>query len=303
MSVDLSQLTQPDAIELPDFETELAEVVALIVAAFPEKQREAVAAALALDSEPLAALSQAYTYRCIHYAQRINEAVRGVLLASALGNDLDQVAAGTDTERLLIAEATADSDAVYESDDELRARTLLSWSRLSTAGAREAYHYFSLSADADVLDVHAYGPETHSQPGNVFLYVLSRTGDGTAPQALLDKVASAVNDEEVRPLTDYVSVRPAEIVSYDVVADIHIPYGLDGDVVIANATAALSAYTESVHKIGATAARSGIDGALHQPGVITVSLRSPAADVTAAMGQAPYCASVTLNRVVVDYEQ
>ena len=59
--------------------------------------------------------------------QRINEAVRAVLLSSALGADLDQVAGNFDTERLLITEATDEADAVYESDEALRGRTLLSW--------------------------------------------------------------------------------------------------------------------------------------------------------------------------------
>ncbi|MGJ0479015.1 baseplate assembly protein [Pantoea agglomerans] len=302
MSIDLSQLTQPDAIQLPDFETELAAVVALIVAAFPKAQQTAVAAALALDSEPMAALAQAYAYRSIHYAQRINEAVRAVMLASSGGNDLDQVTAGMDTERLVINEPSESSNAVYEGDTELRARALLSWSRLSTAGPSGAYRYFALSADPDVLDARAYGPETHGQAGHIFLYVLSRSGDGTASQALLDTVAAAVNGDEVRPLSDYVSVRSAEIVNYDIVADIHIPYGLDGDIVIENASEALTTYTDSVHLIGSTAARSGIDGALHQPGVITVAQAAPAADVVAAMGQAPRCASVTLNRVVIGGE-
>ncbi len=302
MSIDLSQLTQPDAIELPDFEAELAAVVALIVAAFPEGQQKAVSTALALDSEPMAALAQAYAYRSIHYAQRINEAVRGVMLSSARGNDLDQVAAWLDTERRVTIPESENEDPTYESDDVLRGRALLSWSRLSTTGPGNAYRYFALSADPDVLDARAYGPETHGQPGHIFLYVLSRSGDGTASQALLDTVAAAVNDDEVRPLTDYVSVRSAEIVSYEVVADIHIPYGLDGDIVIANASDALMAYTDSVHLIGSTAARSGIDGALHQAGVITVDRAAPAADVVAAMGQAPKCAAVTLNRVVIGGE-
>ncbi|EMH4654613.1 baseplate J/gp47 family protein, partial [Klebsiella oxytoca] len=120
-----------------------------------------------------------------------------------------------------------------------------SWARLSTAGARNAYHYFALGADADVLDVRAYGPETHDQEGRVFLYVLSRTGDGTAPQALLDKVLAAVNPEDVRPITDYVAdyVRSAVIVNYQVVADIYVPYGVDTATVLEKATAALNEYT------------------------------------------------------------
>ncbi|HAU6244574.1 TPA: baseplate assembly protein, partial [Klebsiella oxytoca] len=52
-----------------------------------------------------------------------------------------------------------------------------------------------------------------------------------------------------------------------------------------------------------TAARSGIDGALHQDGVVTVDLHSPAADVVATMGEAPHCTSVKINLVVMDYDR
>ncbi|HAU9134483.1 TPA: baseplate assembly protein, partial [Escherichia coli] len=233
--------------------------------------------------------------------QQINDAVRAVLLASAGGNDLDQVGANYQVQRLVITPADDSTipptPAVYEDDDAFRERIQLSWARLSTAGAKNAYHYFAQSADPDVLDVKAYGPETHSQEGRVFLYVLSRSGNGTASQPLLDKVAASVCDDETRPLTDFVSVRTAEIIPYDVVADIHIPYGLDGELVMANARKALQSYTDSVHRIGSVASRSGMDGALHQTGVITVNLTSPGSDIVPAMGQAPWCRSVTLNKV------
>jgi phage-related baseplate assembly protein len=148
-------------------------------------------------------------------------------------------------------------------------------------------------------------PETHNQEGRVFLYVLSRTGDGTAPQVLLDKVLTAVNPEDVRPITDYVAdyVRSAVIVNYQVIADIYVPYGVDTATVLENATAALNEYTASVHLINATAARSGIDGALHQDGVVTVDLHSPAADVVATMGEAPHCTAVKINLVVMDHDR
>ncbi|HBR2015011.1 TPA: baseplate J/gp47 family protein [Klebsiella pneumoniae] len=304
-SIDLSQIPQPDIVEVPDFETVLTDVKELIVSAMPAELQSSVSAVLDLESEPLAALAQAFAYREIHLLQRINEAVRAVLLSSSLNHDLDQIAADFDMERLVITEATEDADAVYESDDELRQRILLSWGRLSTAGARNAYHYFAKTADPDVLDVRAYGPETHGQEGRVYLYVLSRTGDGTAPQALLDTVREAVNQEDVRPITDYVRdfVRSAEIVAYEVEADIYVPYGVDTDVVLEKARAALDVYNASVHTINATAACSGIDGALHQDDVVTVDLKSPAADVVTVMGQAPWCTKITLNAMVMDYDR
>ncbi|WP_434781846.1 baseplate J/gp47 family protein, partial [Escherichia coli] len=105
------------------------------------------------------------------------------------------------------------------------------------------------------------------------------------------------NDDEIRPLTDFVSVRAADIIPYDVVADIQIPYGLDGELVMNNARQALQTYTDSVHRIGSVASCSGMDGALHQTGVITVVLKSPASDIVPVMGQAPWCRSVTLNKL------
>ena len=76
-SVDLSKIPQPDIVEVPDFETVLADIRALIVAAMPVELQASVSAALLLESEPMAALAQAFTYREIHLLQRINEAARG----------------------------------------------------------------------------------------------------------------------------------------------------------------------------------------------------------------------------------
>jgi phage-related baseplate assembly protein len=72
-----------------------------------------------------------------------------------------------------------------EGDAAFRERIQLSWAQLNTAGARNAYRFHAKSADTDVLDADAYGPETHNRPGYVDVYVLSRTGDGTAGQPCL----------------------------------------------------------------------------------------------------------------------
>lgn len=98
-------------------------------------------------------------------------------------------------------------DPVYEDDDAFRERIQLSWAQLNTAGARNAYRFHAKSADNDVLDADAYGPETHNRPGEVDVYVLSRTGNGEASPGLTEKVMSELSADEVRPLTDYVSVK------------------------------------------------------------------------------------------------
>lgn len=297
--IDLSLIPVPDAVEVPDAFLLLAELI--------EKYRELDAVFDALvESDPTYKLSEAFSWRVVLLRQRVNDAVRAVLLASARKNDLDQVCAGLEVSRKVVKPEDLTTfpptPAEMESDEELRARAQLSWGRLSTAGAEDSYHYFALSADSDVLDARAYGPETHEQEGRVFLYVLSRTGSGIAPQALLDKVAEAVKADDIRPLTDFVSVRSTELREYRVDADIYIPYGVDGSLVMSLAQAKLDEYIEQVHRIGGIAARSGIDGALHQPGAVRVVIRQPAEDVLSEMGQTPWCSSVSIQRVVMGHD-
>lgn len=317
--IDLSQLPVPDAVQVPDSAQLMQELL--------EKwlELDAVFTAL-LESDPFYRLGEAFTFRYVLLRQMINDAVRAVLLASAKKADLDQVGGNLDVVRLLITPeddtTTPPTPAVYETDDDFRERIQLSWARLSTAGAKNSYQYFAKSADPDVLDARPYGPETHGQEGRVYLYVLSRSGveawvktepdDDTilltragAPvteQSLLDAVSVSVNDEEIRPLTDFVTVGAGDPLLFTVDADIHMPYGLDGDLVLQNALDAITTYIDNSYRFDTVAARSGIDKALHQSGVILVDLRSPTADVIPAMGQAPYCTTITLKRIVADYD-
>lgn len=297
--IDLSAIPVPDAVEVPD----TSDLVTQLITKYQEL--DSIFSAL-VESDPAWKQAEAFAWRIAIIRQQLNDAIRAVLLASALGADLDQIGGNFDVERRLIRAAdnttVPPTPAVYEPDSEFRERIQLAWSKLSTAGAKNSYHYFALGADPDVLDVRAYGPETHDLEGRVYLYVMSRTGNGVAPASLLKKVKAAVNPEDVRPLTDFVFVHSVELIPYEVEADIIIPYGLDGDLVMRQAEQAINDYVESVHRIDSVAARSGIDRALHQAGVITVHLNSPAADIVPTMGQAPFCTKITLNKIVTDYD-
>lgn len=297
--IDMSRLPVPDAVEVPDTEALIAEYIQKLQAL------DTVFNAL-VESDPAFKQAEVVAWRVALLRQQVNDAIRAVLLASAKGADLDQLGGNFDVPRKIVKPADdttiPPTPAEFEDDEAFRARIQLSWARLSTAGAYNAYQFFALGADGDVLDAQAYGPETHNHEGRVFMYVLSRTGDGTAPQSLIDIVHAAINPKDVRPLTDYVTTQSATIVPYDIDADVYIPYGLDADLVLASANAALRTYIDSVHRIGSVVARSGIDGGLHQSGVVRVVLRSPAADLLPKMGEAFWCNSITVNKVLVNAE-
>ncbi|MBW2862556.1 baseplate J/gp47 family protein, partial [Escherichia coli] len=179
-------------------------------------------------------------------------------------------------------------------DDEYRHRIQLSWYARNTAGSTNAYNYFALSSDPDVLSAQAYGPPV-TQPGYVDMYVLSRTGDGTPPQSLLNTVNAALSPDDTRPLTDFVTVKPASNLNYRVEAVIVAGLGPDQNVLLNGAQSDLAIYVDTQHKIGATAALSGIYDAIHRDGTERVILISPTEDVIAGVGQAPYCTEIKLS--------
>ncbi|MEY7647796.1 MULTISPECIES: baseplate assembly protein [Klebsiella] len=275
-TIDLSQLPKPTIIEELDFETILAEVKAVMVAAFPADQRSAVAAALGLESEPLNIIAQAMAYRELLLRQRINEGAAACMLSHSTGDDLDNIAANLDTERLTITPATDTADAVMEGDEALRLRAQAAFEGMSVAGPSAAYEYFARSASGKVADARATSPA----PAEVVVAVLSTEGDGTASEELLIAVATAVNDEEVRPLGDRVTVQSAEIVEYEIDATLYLYPGPESEPIINAALASLQNFLKNADKkIGRDVARSAISASLHVQGVQRVVLNSPRGDL------------------------
>ena len=174
---------------------------------------------------------------------------------------------------------------VYESDDDLRRRIQLADEQLNTAGSRGSYVSLTLNADQLVKDADAISPDD----GLITVYVLSRTGDGTADETLISTVEAALNDEDARPMTDNVTVLSATIVEYSIEAEITVYPGPDAAVVLANAIAAAQSYADSTRKMGYDIKLSAVYAALHQPGVQHVDLSEPAADITVDQGEASYC--------------
>lgn len=291
--INLSALAVPDAIVVPD----AADIFTRWLARLRELDPEFDAL---VESDPAYKQGEINAYQLTLAFQRVNDAVRAVFLASARGADLDQIGAGFNVSRLVINPGDPDAvppvDPVYEDDDAFRERIQLSWAQLNTAGARNAYRFHAKSADNDVLDADAYGPETHNRPGEVDVYVLSRTGNGEASPCLTEKVMSELSADEVRPLTDYVSVKSATIVSYAVTAELDIPDGPDAQTVLEHAISTLTSYTLLSHRINGLVPLSAIYAALQQPGVSRVRLISPVADLEAAAGQAPWCSAINVTR-------
>ena len=293
--IDLSRLPAPDVVEPLDYESILAERKAALIALYPEAEQADIAALLELESEPLTKLCEENAYRELHWRQRVNEAAKAVMLAYSSKTDLDQLAANSNIERLVTD--PGDPDAVppvpptYESDDDLRLRAQRAWEGLSVAGPTKAYEFHALSADGRVADATAISPS----PCVAVVTVLSRLGDGTATQDLIDVVTAALSAEDVRPVGDRLTVQSAAIVAYSVEATLYLYPGPEQEPILAAAQAALDAYVSTQRRIGRDIRLSAVYAALHVEGVQRVELAAPAADVVLDETQAAHCTGTTVT--------
>lgn len=292
--IDLSRLPAPDVIETIDFEQILAERKAYMVNLWPEAEQAEIAERLELESDPLNKLLQESAYREVILRQRINDSCRAVMLAFASGNDLDQLGALFEVERLVVTPGNPTAIPpvveVKESDDRFRQRIQLALEGITTAGSIGSYIFHTLSASALVKDVAI----TRPVPGTVRVTVLSTVGTGIPASELLDTVTAALNDEDVRPLCDTVEVTAAQITNYIITATLTFYSGPDMALVRDAAEAAVRKYVEEHHRLGHDITRSGLFAALHQPGVQKVTLTAPAADVVIADSHAAYCTAVSV---------
>lgn len=294
-TIDLSQLPPPVVVEPLDFETLFAQRKAAFIAMYPEDEQEEIARTLELESEPITMLLEENCYRELLLRQRVNEAARAVMLAYSTDSDLDNLAVNFNVERLTIQEeddsVTPPIEAVMESDADLRTRTQQAFEGLSVAGPTAAYEFWGRSADGRVADISAVSPT----PACVTISVLSREGDGTASDDLLSVVAAALNDEEVRPVADRVTVQSAEIVPYQIDATLYIYPGPEAEPVQQASEQQLQAYIAAQNRLGRDIRLSAIYAALHVEGVQRVELAQPVADIVLSDYQASHCTEYTIT--------
>jgi phage-related baseplate assembly protein len=324
-AVDLSRLPAPAVVELLSYEAILAAMLSDL------RGRDPQFTALT-ESDPAFKLLQVCAYREMLVRQRCNEAARAVMLAYAIGSDLDHLGALLGVTRLELdpGDPVNSIPPTMESDTEFRRRIQLAPEGFSVAGPEGAYIFHALSADPDVLDASATSPEPDdiravvagvlaansaspeltaamdsaldaaTWPGDVTVTVLSRQGDGAPSAGLVAAVETALSDDSVRPLTDHVTVQAATIVPYSVQATVYTYAGPDSALVLAESQRRLEAYIEASHRLGRDVPLSGIYSVLHSEGVQRVELDSPLADIVITRTQASHCTGITIIAGGVD---
>lgn len=173
------------------------------------------------------------------------------------------------------AENTTESagGADWESDAAFYARIRESMETFSTAGPLGGYEYHAKSASALIVDVKATSPE----PGEVDVRVLLAGGELPGEETL-KAVSGVLNADKVRPLTDHVTVKAPETVTYNIDVTYYTQTGgaLGPEAVAQNVTAAVAEYKRwQAAKMGRDVNPSYLVSLLMQTGAKRVEVRSP----------------------------
>lgn len=306
--IDLSLLPPPDVVEPLDFEAVYQDMLSSYHTLMGAEW------SAALESDPVVKLLELAAYREVQIRARINDAARAVMLAYATGGDLDQIGADYGVVRL-----------GGEDDTRFRYRIQQGFHRLSAAGPANAYRQHALSVSTDITDVEVWS----EAPGQVTLVVLAKelrarselaeserkSGEalfGAGPDddhayvlaaagsSMLRAVLTALNAEDVRPLTDSVVVRAPLARGFSLRAVIEVLPGPDAELIRARRSAALADYIGSVARLGYDVTRAGIIAALVESGVKNVRLDAPAADIACGHGEIAVLTDTLITAEVVD---
>lgn len=287
-AIDLSQLPAPQVVEELSFEEILAARKAKLLELNPEAEPY-----LQYESDPLVKDLEQGAYREMLVRQRINDAAKAVMPAFAEKSDLDHIASRYRLTRLVLdpgdPTATPPIDPVYESDTRLRYRIQLAREGYSTAGPDGAYLFHALSADGRVQDVSVTSPA----PVELVVTVLSNEGDGVPSADVLAAVDNALNVETVRPLTDLVTVAPAEIITYSLDVTLYFYPSTAVQPAMDAAEKRLQAYTKPERPLGKDVTLYGLGAAATVPGVQDVAL-SLTENLVIEKHQAAVCTGINL---------
>ena len=281
-----------------------------------------------LETSPLMiAVARGGGYEETLFRQVINEKIRALSLAKAIGGDLDHIGA---TYYGIARQKDTDDEGniVLEDDDRFRSRIALAPEAFSTAGPLGAYvfHALELDGEQDIADVWAYSEEdgavyteglhtdAHSMGERATAFANRATGDpvlapeivivilptvdyGDCDQPLLDRTYRACTSADVRPVGDNVRIEPADIIDYTVEMTLTYARGADPAPLKDEAVARVAKYALERRRVGVAAERLGIGGAGYVSGVEAVTLTLPANDVGGGSKQAPNCTAITVTAV------
>ena len=303
-TVDFSQLLPPSLITELSYEAIFTKRKESFISLYDASEQQAVRELLQRESEPVVKLLQENAYLEMLYQAKCNADARSLLLAYAEKSDLDHLAL---TEygltRLVVTPANntviPPIDTVYESDERLRERCLLSFDGMNTAGSANAYRYFALSADGRVDGIKVRSDEANPYLLDIVITQVDSL-NGEASVELITAVQKALDPDHVRPVCDRPTVKASSATNYQIEAQLYVGKNAEDALLLEAANIRLDKYIKNAQKNGESIYRSAIFAALHVDGIQRVVITSPENDLVMDSYHHPYCTtkSITVGGVI-----
>ena len=298
-TVNFSQLPTPNLIQELDYETIFNERKENFIALYPESEQEQWRTTLNRESNPVVKILQENAYLELLYKNKCNADARSLLLAYAEGPDLDHLAL-TEYGLVRLTISPADNSvmpplpAIYESDERLKERCLLSFDGMNTAGSANAYRYFALSADGRVD-----GIKVRSDGANPYLLDIVITQidsvNGEASAELITAVQKALDPDHVRPVCDRPIVKSSVATNYQIEAQLYVGKNAEDALLLETANLRLDKYIKNAQKNGESIYRSAIYAALHVDGIQRAVVTVPVNDLVMDSYHHPFCTAKTIS--------
>ena len=249
-AIDLSRLSPPDVIRRPDWEADIAFLVADLSERLPEWRG-------VFQGDSFRKICLSWAYRLTLKDEQHNNDARQMLLAYATGGNLEHLAASYHRVQRLD----------HELDDALRARSQIAPEARAIYGVVEGGYVFRcLTEFGDELrDVKAI----HRGDGRVELRLLGKGAGGAVPGDLLLRVYRHFSGEDGSASTDVLSVLPAIVETVPVSIRITIPRGPDANVLLEAISKQLQSYAEALFHLDVGLYTDALLSAARVPSVIT----------------------------------
>ncbi|UPA54938.1 baseplate J/gp47 family protein [Wolbachia pipientis] len=228
-----------------------------------------------VESDPAIKILEVAAWRELLLRERINEAVKSNLLKFAMGNDLDNLAEFYGVER-----------ENGENDESFRKRIKAKIVGWSTGGN---YRFQALSADSRVKDALVES----KVPGSVEISILSTelSTNGIASEELLDIVRKRVTRDDIRVLTDTITVVGCNIIEID----IHSRISIKRPDIIETVKKKFIEKFETTKRLGWKVTKSWIIANLFVEGVENVELIEPREDVVVLGNECAFLKSLNVE--------
>lgn len=294
-AADLFNLPAPDIVERLDFEQILSSCKDDLQAVL---DREYPALGVKVhelpETDSINKVLEIVAYRELYIRQRINEATRDCLLASATGDGLRNLASW------LIGWQD-------ETPEDMRRRVLVEFDAYQTAGTAAAYiHFAKAVAPHRIKDVHVASPRQGAEVNISLLPCPDHAGLADRPERaeesrqLVAEVQARLDEDTIRPIGHRVIVKMATIHRYAVKARIGVR-DMPGVGEVATAgQEAVTRYVKEQYRPGRPVLKSALLAAVFRPGVRYAILDEPKTDPPVATDEAAFCddVQVTINKDV-----